>query len=117
VEAVDTSGNVSAMSTIAVGRTLAFPSPPTNLVATPTSTKQIKLSWSPGPSGMKVAFYYVCHGNSPSTLNKVATVGKTSFTDYALTSATIYYYAVQEGYTGFNLSPLSARISATTPAH
>jgi chitodextrinase len=116
LEAADTSGNVSSISAIVVAITLALPSPPTNLVATPISSKQIKLSWSAGPSGMTLASYQVFHGTSPSTLSKIGTVAMTSFTDYSLSPATAYYYAVKERDTGGNLSPFSTIISTTTRA-
>jgi chitodextrinase len=117
VQEVDTVGNVSPMSRKAVATTMALPSAPTNLVAAPASTKQIGLTWSLGPSGMPIAYYHVFRGNSASSLSQVASTPNSTYTDYALTPATTYYYAVQETDTGGNLSPLSAVVAATTPVN
>ena len=116
VEAVDTDGNVSPMSTIVAATTLALPTPPTQLVATPVSTAQIGLTWSAGPSGMPIAGYYIFRGSSPSSLTQVASRGATAFNDYFLTAGTTYYYAVEEVAKGGNVSPMSAVVKATTLA-
>jgi fibronectin type 3 domain-containing protein len=115
VQEVDTAGNVSPMSGKVAVTTMALPSAPTNLVATPASSKEIGLTWSPGPSGMPIAYYHVFRGSSASSLSQVASTANPSYTDYGLTPATTYYYAVQEVDTGGNLSPPSAVVAATTP--
>ncbi len=115
VQAVDTSGNVSAMSAVVSATTLAPPKAPTKLVATPVSTNQIGLTWTAGTSGMPIAAYDIYRGTSPSSLSQVAVTTEPSYTDYPVTPATKYYYAVREEDTGGDLSPLSATVSATTP--
>jgi fibronectin type 3 domain-containing protein len=116
VEAVDTSGNVSAMSAVVSAATLAPPTAPTKLAATPDSTTMIGLTWVAGTSGMPLAEYRIFRGTSTSNLSQVAVNTKTSYTDTGLTPGTKYYYAVQEEDTGGDLSPLSATASATTQA-
>jgi len=115
VEEADKGGNISPMSTIVPATTLALPTPPTNLVATPVSPAQIGVTWAAGPSGMPLAAYYIFRGPTSSTLTKVATRTAAAFNDYSLTSGTTYYYAVQELDKGGNISPMSAVVSATTP--
>jgi fibronectin type 3 domain-containing protein len=116
VQAVDTDGNVSAMSAIVAATTLALPAAPASLVATPVSTTAIGLTWTAGPSGMPLTGYYVFLGTTPSNLTKVATSSVTSYTGHSLTPGTTYYYAVEEFDQGGNVSPMSAVGSATTLA-
>ena len=116
VEEVDQTGNVSPMSAVVSAATLALPSPPVSLGATPLSTTTIALTWSAGPSGMPVAAYYIFRGTSRSNLTQVATRTVTAFTDSGLTPGTTYYYAVEEKDQGGNVSPMSAVVSATTLA-
>jgi len=115
VEAEDTSGNVSAMSAVVSAATLAPPKAPRKLVATPLTTKQIGLTWTAGTSGMPITSYDIYRGTSPSSLSKVGATKELSYTNYALTPATTYYYAVQAEDSVGDLSPLSATVSATTP--
>jgi chitodextrinase len=115
VEAVDTSGNISAMSAVVSAKTLAPPTAPTKLVATPDSTADMGLTWVTGTSGLPLAEYRIFRGTSASNLSQVSVNTKTSYTDTGLTPGTKYYYAVQEEDTGGDLSPLSATVSATTP--
>jgi fibronectin type 3 domain-containing protein len=116
VEAVDTDGNVSPMSTIVAATTLALPSPPAKLAATPVSTSGMGLTWSAGPSGMPITGYYIFRGTSPSSLNQVGTTAATAYSDYSLTPGTTYYYAVEEFAQFGNVSPMSAVVPATTLA-
>jgi len=116
VEAVDTSGNVSAMSAVVSAKTLAAPTAPTKLVATPVSSTAIGLTWVAGTSGMPLAAYDIYRGTSPSSLSQVGVTTQLSYTDYSLTAATKYYYAVMAEDTSGDLSPLSATVSATTLA-
>jgi fibronectin type 3 domain-containing protein len=115
VEAVDTSGNISPMSAVVSAKTLAPPTAPTKLVATPDSTTDMGLTWVAGTSGLPLAEYRIFRGTSASNLSQVAVNTKTSYTDTGLTPGTKYYYAVQEEDTGGDLSPLSVTVSATTP--
>ena len=116
VEEFDVDGNISPMSAVVSATTLALPTPPVSLVATPVSTAQIGLTWSPGPSGMPLSGYYILRGTSPSSLTQVAATGTTAYTDYSLTPSTTYYYAVKEVDQAGNVSPMSTVVSATTMA-
>jgi len=116
VEAVDTSGNVSPMSAVVSATTLALPTAPTKLVATPVPSERIGLTWVAGTSGLPIGEYRIFRGTSASNLSQVAVTAKPSYMDSGLTPATTYYYAVQEEDIGGDLSPLSATVSATTPA-
>ena len=115
VEAIDADGNISPMSAILSVTTLALPSAPTHLVATPVSATQIALTWSAGPSGMPIVAYYIFRGTTPSNLTQVAIRNVTAFTNSFLTPGTTYYYAVKELDKGGNVSPMSVVVSATTP--
>ncbi len=108
VQAIDTGGNVSGMSTTACATTLALPSAPTSVTAKANSPSQVTVTWIPGPSGLPVNVYGVFRGTSPSNLVQVASTKNTSFTDNSLSPSTYYYYAVQESDTIGNISPLSA---------
>ena len=96
--------------------TLALPTAPKKLVATPVSATEIGLTWTPGSSGLPLTGYYIFRGTSSSTLTQVATTGTTSYTNYSLKPETKYYYAVEEFDQIGNISPMSAIVSATTPA-
>jgi fibronectin type 3 domain-containing protein len=115
VEAVDQSGNVSAMSPVASAVTLALPSAPTGLAATPAAATRIGLTWVAGPSGMKIVSYHVLRGSTASSLAQIGIVKGTSYTDITVSPATTYYYAVQEVDAGGDLSPISPAVAATTP--
>jgi len=112
----DTIGNVSPMSAVISAATLALPTPPINLAATPISTSRIGLSWSAGPSGLPLTGYYIFRGAAPSTLTKVGAATATAYTDHSLTPGTTYYYAVEEVDQSGNISPLSAVVPAATLA-
>jgi fibronectin type 3 domain-containing protein len=115
LQAEDTGGEVSPMSATVSVTTLAPPAAPTNLVATPVSTKQIGLTWVAGPSGMPIGEYQIFRGTSPSNLIQLGVTNKPSYTDYPLTPGTTYYYAVQAEDIGGEVSPLSGTAGATTP--
>src|SRR3984957_14505709 len=113
VEAVDTSGNVSVMSRIISAGTEALPSAPANA----SSKTWIGLTWEAAQSAVPLSAYRVYRGSSVSNLTILAVTSatKTSFTDYPVTAATKYYYAVQAVGTGGSLSALSAAVTVTTP--
>jgi fibronectin type 3 domain-containing protein len=113
VEATE-STYTSAMSAIAAATTLALPSAPTNLVATPASGKQINLTWTASTGGLPIASYHVFRGTSPSALAQIAVTATNSYTDKSVSASTTYYYEVQADDTGGNVSPMSAVVSATT---
>ena len=116
VKAVDTSGNVSAMTPLATAVTLALPSAPIRVSATASSARQILVNWIRGSSGMPILSYQIYRGSTAANLVPVASRTTTSYTDVSLTPGTTYYYAVQETATGGNVSPMSGIVSATTLA-
>ncbi len=116
VEAVDTDGNVSPMSQVISAATLAPPSAPVSVVATPVSTNQIELTWVAGASGMPIVNYHIFRGTSPSNLAQWANRPGSPFNDYPLTASTTYYYAIEEVDAQGDVSPVSAVVSATTLA-
>ena len=61
VEATEAS-YVSTMSAIASATTLALPSAPTNLVATPVSGQQIGLTWTASTGGLPISSYHILPG-------------------------------------------------------
>jgi fibronectin type 3 domain-containing protein len=116
IEAVDTSGYVSKVSTIASATTMALPSAPTHVTATANSSMQIAVNWSAGSSGMPIVAYHIYRGTSANSLTNVGTRTTPSYTDYSMAPNTTYYYAVQETDNGGNDSPMSVTVSATTPS-
>jgi fibronectin type 3 domain-containing protein len=116
VEAADTSGNVSSMSAIVPVTTPRPPAAPANLLATPTSTSRIGLTWSAAAGGgLPVQNYHVYRGTTASNLSQLAIVSQTSYTDSTVTAAAKYYYAVAAADTAADLSPMSAIVTATVP--
>jgi titin len=114
VEAVDTSGNVSAMSAIVSATTPMPPAPPASVVATAASTTRIGLTWSASVGGgLPIQNYHVYRGTTASSLSQVAVALGTVYSDTAVTEGTTYYYAVEAADTGADLSPMSAIASAT----
>ena len=117
VEAVDTSGNASPMSTIVKVTTPMAPAAPASLVATAASTSRIGLTWTAAASGgLPVQYYHVSRGTSASNLLPLAIVAQVSYNDNSLKPSTTYYYGVQASDTGGDLSAMSRVASAVTPA-
>ena len=117
VEAVDTSGNTSSMSTVISISTPDPPSPPNGLAATATSVAQARLTWSAAASGgLPVNYYHVYRGTSPTGLSQIVIDPQTSYTDTSVSPATTYYYAIEAADSGGDLSAMSAVVSVTAPA-
>ena len=116
VEAVDTSGNISVMSTIVSVTTPVPPAAPGNLSAIPVSTVKIGLTWSAAAGGgLPIQSYQVFRGTSASNLAQIATVQQTAYSDNNVSAGITYYYGVQAVDTGSDLSPMSSIVSVTTP--
>jgi len=116
VQAADTSGAVSPMSSVVTGSTLISPAAPTGLAVTPESTSKLSLAWLPAVAGtLPVQNYRVYRGSSPSNLAQVAMVLQTAYTDTSVTSGALYYYAVAAADTAGNLSPQSSAVAVTVP--
>jgi len=96
--------------------TLPGPSTPMNLSASPVSEYQIALAWSASTGGAPAIGYQVYRGTAANNLSQIASVGVTSFTDYALTPSTVYFYAVQAIDASGDLSPLSPVVQCTSLA-
>jgi chitodextrinase len=107
--------NVSGLSAaLNVVTAAAVPTAPTALVVTSVSTTLATISWSAAsdPGGAGIGGYYVYRNGV-----NVGTSGSTSFTDAALTGASIYSYQVAafDMSTPPNVSALSSALSVTTP--
>ena len=87
------------------------PSAPTSLAATPTSSTQISLSWTPSTDNVGVAGYRVFRNGT-----QIATTTATTYLDTSLTGNTSYTYTVTAFDAAGNVSAQSAPASATTPA-
>ena len=116
VRAVDSSGNVSALSSAASTTTPAKPdtiSPtvPTGLSATPTSHSQVDLSWGASSDNVGVSGYEIYRNGA-----EVASVNATTYSGTGLVAETEYSYQVRAVDSSGNVSALSSAVSATTPA-
>src|SRR5439155_21910 len=88
------------------------PSVPTGLTATPVSTTQINLSWSPSTDpDSPVAGHKIYRNNT-----QVGTTTGNSYSDTGLTANTNYFYTVSAYDPSGNVSAQSSAISATTLA-
>ncbi len=116
VRAVDSSGNVSALSSAASAITPAQPdtiSPtvPTGLSATAISHRQVDLSWGASSDNVGVSVYEVYRNGA-----EVASVNATTYSDTGLMAETEYSYQVRAVDSSGNVSALSSAASAITPA-
>ncbi len=100
--------NVTRAHTLLANFTLS-PSVPANLMATPVSSTQVNLAWSPSSDVVGVSGYKIYRNGT-----QIGTSPTASYTDTGLTAVTTYSYQVSSynavGYT----SSLSASVSATT---
>lgn len=116
IEAVDNSGNVSAMSAIVSATTPMPPSPPTGVAATAAATTRTSVTWSAAAStGLPIQYYHVFRGSSAGNLSQVAIVAQLSYTDTNVVQGTTYFYGVESADTGADLSGMSKVVSVTTP--
>ena len=112
--AVDASSTVSALSSSTEIKTLAdvsAPSVPAGLLAAPTSTSQINLSWTASTDNVGVTGYKVYVNGAYKTTSTV-----NSYHDTGLTASTTYAYQVSVIDAAGNESEKSATTSATTLA-
>lgn len=117
VQALDTSGNVSAYSNIAAATTLntttttdtVAPSAPTGLSASVISDRQINLSWTASTDNVGVTGYVILRNGL-----QVGTSPTTAFSDTGLTANTAYSYTVKALDAAGNASGESVSVSATT---
>ncbi len=85
------------------------PSIPSNLSASPISTSQINLSWSPSTDNTAVAGYRIYRNGSQLT-----TTLNTTYSNTGLSPATTYSYTVSAYDAAGNTSSQSTQVSATT---
>jgi fibronectin type 3 domain-containing protein len=109
-------GLTSGYSNIIEVRTDSLPTAPGNLQATATSATQIKLTWSASTGSLSIASYHISRGTSSSSLSPYAVTTGTSYTDNKVVASTTYYYSVDAVDSAGDVSPMSATVSATTPA-
>jgi fibronectin type 3 domain-containing protein len=123
VRAADTTGNLSAYSSIVSASTKAAadltpPTAPANLTSTAASMTQINLSWTASTDNAGVSAYFVerCQGAPCTNFAQIASTTGTSFSDSGLTAGTAYSYRVRATDAAGNLSAYSGVASATTPS-
>ncbi|MGO4882053.1 MAG: fibronectin type III domain-containing protein [Bryobacteraceae bacterium] len=123
VEAKDSGGDNSVMSSIVNMTTYCLPSAPTGLAGAAASTiapgapqasYSVNLSWNPATSGgLPISYYQVFRGSSPSNLSQVAAVGQNAYTDSSVSAGATYYYAIEAGDTANDISAMSGAVSVT----
>ncbi|HYO80092.1 MAG TPA: right-handed parallel beta-helix repeat-containing protein, partial [Bryobacteraceae bacterium] len=86
------------------------PSPPDGLVAQATSPSEVKLAWSAGTDDVGVTGYRVYRDGAA-----IATTVSTSHSVTGLSAGIAYSFAVSALDAAGNLSPQTARVSASTP--
>lgn len=121
VKALDTSGNISPVSNVAVATTLTLPdteapSTPANLTALATGPSTIMLSWSAASDNQGAIKEYVIYRlqAASNTWPEQARVTTTSYQDSALTAGMSYSYRVAARDMANNLSALSSPATAKT---
>ena len=115
VRAYEGASNHSAYSNVAMTTTLAAPSAPSNLTATPVSPSGINLAWT--DTSAYEQGYKVESSTDGVNFAQIASVGAnvTSYANTSLTAGTTYHYRVR-AYDGPNHSSYSNVASATTQA-
>jgi peptidoglycan hydrolase-like protein with peptidoglycan-binding domain/uncharacterized membrane protein YgcG len=88
---------------------IASPSVPSSLVATSISPTQIDISWLPSTDNTGVIGYKIFRGGA-----QVDTSNTNSYSDFGLSSSTLYTYAVNAYDAAGNNSAKSASVSTTT---
>jgi chitodextrinase len=115
VQAFDAAGNASMQSPAAIVATPATldttpPTAPTGLVATPTSSSRVTLTWNAATDNVAVTGYIVYRNGS-----QLISVGNvTAYQDIFLAPATTYIYAIVARDAAGNESVLSGAATATT---
>jgi titin len=106
----------SPMSPVASATTLPLPNSPNQIVATPESATKITLTWQEAlqPGGLPIASYQVYQGTINGVFTKIATVTSPTYNNISLLPATTYYYQIVAVDNGYDDSPPSDPVSATT---
>jgi len=117
VEAIDSKGDVSPMSATVSVTPPGPPSAPTNVTATASSAKMVKVAWTAAVSnGLAVSNYHVYRGTSSTGLTQLGITTATTYTDNTVSAGTVYYYGIEATDTGGDVSAMSALASLTTPS-
>jgi uncharacterized repeat protein (TIGR03806 family) len=120
IAAVDTAGNVSALSNAAAATTggsdTTAPTVPANVMASAVSSTRIDLTWQPSTdSESAITSYRIFRDGSPTPLTTV-TAPTTTFSDTTVSAQSTYNYTIAAVDAADNVSALSAPAAATTPA-
>ena len=126
VRATDAAGNLSAYSNVASATTQTPPPPPDTeaptapglLLATPTTTSGIDLSWGSATDNVGVTAYLVerCAGLACGDFVQIAAVSGTTYSDSGLSPATSYSYRVRATDAAKNLGAYSNVATVVTLA-
>jgi hypothetical protein len=118
VRAQDSNGITGPYSaTASVTTPAAIPAAPGNLTATPISTSQVNVSWTPSTeTNGTIANYFVerCQGSGCTTFAQVGSSVNPLYNDTALAANTTYSYRIRAVDAVGNMSPYSGVVSATT---
>ena len=118
VAAVNTAGQIGALSAEVSGRTL--PSQVTGLTVTPASATQLNLAWTAIPTAQNIDHYNVYRGTTngftvvPGTTVPIAQPTTNSYNNTGLTASTTYYYRVAAVNTAGGIGALSTQVSGRT---
>jgi len=104
------SAGATVLVTFAGGGDTQPPTTPGNLVATPSGSTSIALSWSASTDNVGVSGYRVSRNGS-----QVATVSGTTWTDSGLAVGTSYTYSVVAYDAAGNVSPAASAVGTTGP--
>ena len=123
VRATDAAGNLSPYSNVASATTPAAadttpPTAPGLLVATPTLSDEIDLSWGAAGDNVGVTAYLVerCTGLACDAFIQIATTSGTTYNDTRLAATTSYSYRVRARDAAGNRGPYSNVATAVTLA-
>ena len=119
IQAVDTGGDVSAISAPpAQATTPPMPAAPVNIGATANNDTAVTVTWSENISayGLPIQYYNIFRGTSPTGLTKLGSRIASSCIDTGVSPNTTYYYAIQAVDTSYDVSPMSATVQVTTPS-
>jgi beta-glucanase (GH16 family) len=112
VDAFNSSGGVSSLSSPLVVTTLAgtaAPAAPTSLHSTSTTSTSVALSWTASTSSGVTGYNVFRNGT------KIGSAAGTSLTDSGLTAGTSYTYTVDAYNSSGGVSAMSASLVVTTP--
>jgi len=117
VTATDSGNDISPMSGSASATTDAAPAAPQNVTPTASSGTNVVVTWSETvpTGGLPISNYTVYRGATATSLSKLATTAKTTYTDTTVVAGNTYYYAVEATDNAQDISPMSTAVPVTTP--